>query len=620
MSVLLKINALVPDLPPGVTIVSTDWEVSTDANFSNNVYRKLGDTTDILVKNLLLDGDGPFYARSRVNLSVGSLDWSEPSVCGNAIKKPTITIEGGPLTVAPSAFIRTSDFDGPPGEVHVATDYVIYRSDNTVAWESNNNQVDLTSIRVPAGYLTPGADYLLSVRHIGTTDQSPFATYQFRVSLVSAVTPDITVEGEPAHISTGPKITTTPFSLSVGVDSHKNTEWSIHLLDSSGNATNVPVYSKTTTSSTPDANGDTLTLLNVPDGTLSPGQTYVVRVIQNGYNVSSNMREEYFTVARVIIAPPDLSVEGEPNTVPDGPELSLTPFTVLQGEDKYANTDWWIEDSVGNRPWQSIGDNVNRETIRVPPGTLTRGKDYIVYARYNGFTGLSQIVSKTVYVDYPELQTPTITVEGQASNNVPATPLITATPLQTTAASSVPVQHVSTQWTITETATGNILLSLTTSDPNQLTSLQIAESVGLVNGESYNVSVLYTTDLGNTTSANTSFTVANVAIQLPGITVSGGPSSADVVPTFTTTPFIVYPGQDIHKSTDWYVKEKTTGDLVWSSVGDTVNLTSIDATTEGQLAPNKSFSSNTEYVVTVRHNGDVASSNYSSIVYRTAAA
>jgi len=69
----------------------------------------------------------------------------------------------------------------------------------------------------------------------------------------------------------------------------------------------------------------------------------------------------------------------------------------------------------------------------------------------------------------------------------------------------------------------------------------------------------------------------------------------DSTPTLTTSEFSIFGGgSDTHDSTDWEVIRTSDSTTVFSSIGDTTNLTSIDVTTELE---------NEEHLIRVRHNG-----------------
>lgn len=61
----------------------------------------------------------------------------------------------------------------------------------------------------------------------------------------------------------------------------------------------------------------------------------------------------------------------------------------------------------------------------------------------------------------------------------------------------------------------------------------------------------------------------------PTLTVQGAPDAVPETPTLTASAFESAPSGDTHASTDWRVKRVSDGAIVWSSIGDTVNKTSI---------------------------------------------
>lgn len=61
----------------------------------------------------------------------------------------------------------------------------------------------------------------------------------------------------------------------------------------------------------------------------------------------------------------------------------------------------------------------------------------------------------------------------------------------------------------------------------------------------------------------------------PTLTVQGAPDAVPETPTLTASAFESAPSGDTHASTDWRVRRVSDGVVVWSSIGDTVNKTSI---------------------------------------------
>jgi len=85
-------------------------------------------------------------------------------------------------------------------------------------------------------------------------------------------------------------------------------------------------------------------------------------------------------------------------------------------------------------------------------------------------------------------------------------------------------------------------------------------------------------------------------VRAPQLFIDGAPDNViDATPTLTTSEFSIFGGgSDTHASTDWEVVRVFDSATVFSSIGDTTNLTSIDVTTELE---------NEEHLIRVRHNG-----------------
>jgi len=113
-------------------------------------------------------------------------------------------------------------------------------------------------------------------------------------------------------------------------------------------------------------------------------------------------------------------------------------------------------------------------------------------------------------------------------------------------------------------------------------------------------------------SAVVSFTTANVFVDEPTVSVEGEPSDVSENPEITTSAFSVTNGSDTHESTDWEVIRTSDSVTVFSSTGDTSNLTSITVTTSLDVSE--------EYEFRARHNGATfGSSSFGSTTATTAA-
>jgi hypothetical protein len=110
------------------------------------------------------------------------------------------------------------------------------------------------------------------------------------------------------------------------------------------------------------------------------------------------------------------------------------------------------------------------------------------------------------------------------------------------------------------------------------------------------------------------FTTADIYIEQPTITSpTSGATDIGETPTFTTDAFNCINGTDTHASSSWYLYRTSDETLVWSSVGDTTNLTSIDL-------PSGTVATSTEYRLEVIHTGTTyGDSTKGAVTYTTAA-
>jgi 6-phosphogluconolactonase (cycloisomerase 2 family) len=94
-----------------------------------------------------------------------------------------------------------------------------------------------------------------------------------------------------------------------------------------------------------------------------------------------------------------------------------------------------------------------------------------------------------------------------------------------------------------------------------------------------------------------SFATPNITVNAPTLTVQGAPSSVEKSPTLTTSSFSTTPaGGDTHAATDWEVRKTSDNSLVYSSLNDSANLTSIKV-------PVGNLQVSTSYLFRARHVG-----------------
>jgi hypothetical protein len=111
-----------------------------------------------------------------------------------------------------------------------------------------------------------------------------------------------------------------------------------------------------------------------------------------------------------------------------------------------------------------------------------------------------------------------------------------------------------------------------------------------------------------------SFLTKDYSVNTPTVTVEGSPSSVNQSPLITLSAYTTSPDQTAtYASTDWEVRRVSDDVLVFSSYGDTVNVSSI-------LVPPGSLDTSTEYAFRGRYNSTIyGSSAYGSTTATTLA-
>jgi hypothetical protein len=234
-------------------------------------------------------------------------------------------------------------------------------------------------------------------------------------------------------------------------------------------------------------------------------------------------------------------------------------------------------------------------------GMIVYDTDFNQVFVYNG-TDWTSIVSSELVI----ITTPTVTVDGSPSS-VPEDPTINTSAFALTQGSG---EHYATDWEVERTANSEVVFS-SLNDTVNLTSITLSEGI-LEENEEYEFrarhkTVFYESAYGSVT-ANTLVTFDVVAT--PTVTVEGSPSSVPEAPTINTSAFAMTIGSGTHLSTDWEVERTSNGEVVFSSLDDTVNLTSITMTA-GALE------SSTEYEFRARHKTSTVESVYGSVTANT---
>lgn len=204
-------------------------------------------------------------------------------------------------------------------------------------------------------------------------------------------------------------------------------------------------------------------------------------------------------------------------------------------------------------------------------------------------------VSKVIAVGASTVVTPTLTYPSSGQTSVELSPILSATAFVTAPIGSD--THQSSQWQVaTDSGFTSIVFDSGTDTVNK-TSRQVVPALTV--GTPYFTRVRYTgTTLGNSAwSPTVSFTTTTQYVQTPVVTVTGAPADVAETPTITGGTFaVVGGGSDSHVSTDWKITKTSDSSVVWSSLGNTVNKTSI-------IVPAGILEVNTAYQATIIYTG-----------------
>jgi hypothetical protein len=177
--------------------------------------------------------------------------------------------------------------------------------------------------------------------------------------------------------------------------------------------------------------GNTVNKLSITVGVVLAIETeYKFRVRYNGSLSSSNFTEKVETTVGIYIKTPTLKVEGAPYDVRRAPTLTTGAFSVANGSDTHASTDWQVLKASDNSVvWQSLDNAVNLLSIKMPEGFLVESTEYIFRARHNsntygssGYNTVNAVTSDTfLYKGILAVHnsgSPSITLYGQDADNL----------------------------------------------------------------------------------------------------------------------------------------------------------------------------------------------------------
>lgn len=222
----------------------------------------------------------------------------------------------------------------------------------------------------------------------------------------------------------------------------------------------------------------------------APLTTVYIRVKQGSDGHRSEWSESInFTTPDVYVVAPTVSVSGSPDNITQIPVLSTNAFSVFNGSDTHASTDYQVvrtSDSVV--VWESLNNVTDLLSISVPGGFLEINTEYTFKARHNGTTYAGSYGEVTFTTANVYVETPTLTVEG-SPDDVPETPVLSTSSFSVFNGSDT---HVSTDWEIRLTADNSLIWSSMNNTTNKF-SIVVPASY-LLEGTSYKFRVRHNGD------------------------------------------------------------------------------------------------------------------------------
>ena len=163
---------------------------------------------------------------------------------------------------------------------------------------------------------------------------------------------------------------------------------------------------------------------------------------------------------------------------------------------------------------------------------------------------------------------PTLDVAG-ASSSVTLTPLLTGGAFDVYNGSDT---HISTDWQVLNASDNSVVWESLNDTQNLLsiTTGTLPIDTDLVFRVRYKGAVY-----GSSAWAGVSAKTLSIYVENPTITVEGTPDEVPKNPTISGSAFSVMNGTDTHESTDYQVIRVSDGVVVWESLANTVNKTSI---------------------------------------------
>lgn len=491
------------------THVSTDWQISSDANFTTSTLQSIGDSVNKLswTPSGSLASSTTYYARVRHRgTALGVSNWSATltltTSASASLVTPSITSPANNATgISPYSAISASAFSVASGtDTHASTDWQVASDSGftTILVQSLADTTNKTTW-VPTG-VTAGAVCYVRVRYRGTNLGTSAYSSGVKFTVLAVTTPVI---ASPASGATGiglrPTIQAGLFSTS-GTDTHHSSDWQI--------ATDSAFADVVRSSMQDTSNKTTWT----PTADLPGLSQFFARVRYRGATgvISSYSAPVSFTTQSIVvpvIAAPSITAPAASATGVKGP-ITTSAFSVSNGSDTHASTDWQISaDSAFTTlvAWSDV-DGTNK--VSWTPAGLTGGTTYYVRARHNGTSHGASAWGGGVQFTWIATNQPTITSPADNATAVSSSGTVTASAFSSTGSDT----HSSSDWYIASDAAFTTLVKQSLADTSNKTTLPLTGR-SLAASTSFYVRVRYRGAAGGLSpySAPIKFTTASAA-------------------------------------------------------------------------------------------------------------
>ena len=432
----------------GQSHVSSDWQVATDAGFTNIVKSTIGDAANKLSWSTgELAVNTVHYVRVRYTSTNGYVsNWSSTisfTTKPTYIAAPSITAPGnGTIDLGASVNFTSSAFSSSfTGETHVASTWQIATDagfTNIISSISDNTSNKTTW---STSLLSINTTYYIRVRYFGTTNvYSAWSTASsFTTSSTFITTPAITA---PANWATNQSstynITSSAFASSYTGDVHTETDWQI--------ATDTGFVGIVSQSLNDAVNKTSWTVSGLIEGT-----NYVIRTRQRSSNggVSAwSVNSFAATYAKYINAP---SITAPTNGATNqGPYTAFTAsaFSSNIAGQTHASSDWQVAtDSGFTTVVKSTTNDVSNKVAWTITDGLPSNATYYARVRYKSDGGYISNWSTTVILSTKPyyVATPSITSPTEAATNLGPTVTVTTGAFASDVSGET---HTSTDWQV----------------------------------------------------------------------------------------------------------------------------------------------------------------------------